>query len=412
MVGLAPARLGCAHAFGSVLIDGALNERNETIQQGLHLFVLDNERGQQANDAVGSHVKEQARIERLCGQIGTGQAEFNADHEASTAHLRELRALREDLTDLGHDAIALTPGVVHEPLGLDDLERGKRGPHGQWVSPEGGAVIARLKEVCCDSMCQHRANRNPGAQALGKRHDIRHDIGPLMGKPFSSAANPALNLVEHEQDPTLGAELPKRLKELTLSGLDSSLSLDGLQKDRADLGVLVQGLSHSRNAVERNADEALDERLESSLDLGVRGGRERCEGAAVEGLFEDHNLGTLKAQAVAMLARKLDGGLIGLEPRIAEEGIGHARALRQRLRELFLEGGPVVVGDMDEGGDLLLKGLDQSWVGMAQGVDRNSGERIEILATLVIPDPRAGPSHKRDRETGIGGHEGWICVHV
>jgi hypothetical protein len=69
----------------------------------------------------------------------------------------------------------------------------------------------------------------------------------------------------------------------------------------------------------------------------------------------DHDLGLGDALVHAVLAGDLDGGLVGFQAGVAEEHIGHARALGQQLGQGFLAGHMVVVAGVDQLGHLLLQ---------------------------------------------------------
>jgi hypothetical protein len=50
------------------------------------------------------------------------------------------------------------------------------------------------------------ANGHTRAQALGQRHDVGLDAGPLVGEPLAGAAHAALHFVEHQQPVALVAQ--------------------------------------------------------------------------------------------------------------------------------------------------------------------------------------------------------------
>jgi hypothetical protein len=72
-------------------------------------------------------------------------------------------------------------------------------------------------------------------------------------------------------------------------------------------------------------DEAFDQRAEACLDLGIAGGAQRGDAAAMEGFFVHHDFGPLDALVVAELACQFQRGLVGFQPGGAEKHIAHAR---------------------------------------------------------------------------------------
>ena len=105
-----------------------------------------------------------------------------------------------------------------------------------------------------------------------------------------------------------------------------------------------------------------------------------------------------------VLARDLDGGLVGLQARAAEEDIGHLRALGQQLGQRFLAGHVVVVGGVDELGHLVLQRRHQLGVVVAQRVHCNAAQRIEVLLAVDVPHAAALASLQSDRYAAIGVH--------
>src|SRR5215212_7355414 len=48
--------------------------------------------------------------------------------------------------------------------------------------------------------------------------------------------------------------------------------------------------------------------------------------------------------------------------------------------------------------------VDPARVAMAERVDRDAGDEVEVLVALVVPQPRALASHELDRQPGVGAH--------
>ena len=195
----------------------------------------------------------------------------------------------------------------------------------------------------------HGADRHARAQALGQRHHVGLDAGPLVREPLAGAADAALHLVEHQQPVVLVAQ--------RCAGPADSRQRAGLmppspwivsRKTATTFGFVARHLLDRGQVVQRHAHEAFDQRAEAGLDLGVAGGRQGGDRAAVEGLLVDDDLGPLDALVVAELARDLQRRLVGLQAGVAEEGAGQARDLAQLGRQLLLQRHLVVVGAVDQ----------------------------------------------------------------
>jgi len=98
----------------------------------------------------------------------------------------------------------------------------------------------------------------------------------------------------------------------------------------------------------------------------------------VERRLVDDDLGALDALVVTELARDLERRLVGLEARVAEERVRKTRELAQLGRQLLLERDQVVVRAVDQLADLVVERGDQPRMGVAQRVDRDPAERIEV----------------------------------
>ena len=188
------------------------------------------------------------------------------------------------------------------------------------LPPKVRAVVARAEHVGRARAADDGADRHARAEALGERHHVGLDAGPLVREPLAGAAHAALHLVEHQQPAVLVADAAHFLAGTRSSSAGCRLrpgSPRGRRRRRS--GCVARDLLDRRDVVERHAHEALDQRAEAGLDLGVAGGRQGRDRAAVEGRFVDDDLGPLDALVVAELARDLERRLVGLEAGVAEE---------------------------------------------------------------------------------------------
>ena len=64
---------------------------------------------------------------------------------------------------------------------------------------------------------QHCPEREAAADALGHRHHVGRNAGPLVGEQLAGAAHAGLHLVEHQQQAVLVAQLAQRLEPATLA---------------------------------------------------------------------------------------------------------------------------------------------------------------------------------------------------
>ena len=132
--------------------------------------------------------------------------------------------------------------------------------------------------------------------------------------------------------------------------------------------------------------------------LGVAGGRDGRQRAAVEGAFEGDDAPALRLAAHIVIAPgRLDRGLAGFRARIAEEDAVGERRRDEPLRQPLLVGDAIEVGGVPELLRLLGQGRDEPGVRMTQNVDRDARGEVEIaLARFASPAKRLRPARRRD----------------
>ena len=129
----------------------------------------------------------------------------------------------------------------HQAVFFHDADGFHPSPHGQGVAAKGGAVVARLQHGGRGVVRHDGPNGHARAQALGQRHHIGGDAGPLVGKPFAGAAHARLHFIQ-DQQPALGIAQGTHLLQVFLAhGVQTAFALDGLHHDGDDVGVALGG---------------------------------------------------------------------------------------------------------------------------------------------------------------------------
>ena len=143
---------------------------------------------------------------------------------------------------------------------------------------------------------------------------------------------------------------------------------------------------------EGGVDDARQHGAEAVLQGGLAGGGEAAVGAAVEGFGERQDLVLLRAVGVVgVLASKLDRGLDALGAGVAEEDPVEVRGFGQHPGDLGLQRDLVQVGAVDELLRLLLYGLDEGGVAVAQGVRGDAADKVQIAVAFVVEEPAPSP---------------------
>ena len=142
----------------------------------------------------------------------------------------------------------------------------------------GEHVLHLLAEQRC-------AQRQPAAEALGRRDDVGLDAVVHIAVELAGAAVAGLHLVADEQDVLRGGELRRTLDEFLRQRNDAALALHDLNHDG---GALVR--CHLRleivEVVRLGIGKALRQRQKVVVEHVLPGRGERCDRAAVEAVFE------------------------------------------------------------------------------------------------------------------------------
>ena len=152
---------------------------------------------------------------------------------------------------------------------------------------------------------------------------------------------------------------------------------------------------------ERRVGEAGHQRPQALVILGLGGGGGRAQGAAVETALEGDDLVAVLGRAVQ--PDQLDGRLVGLGARVAEERLPAETPLRKGLGPEPLQLGVPGVGDVDQLAQLVADGLDDRRRAMAQQVAAPAGEEVEIAVALAVPHPGVLAADQGDGKASVVG---------
>ena len=187
---------------------------------------------------------------------------------------------------------------------------------------------------------------------------------------------------------------------------DAAFALNGLQQKGGGLGADRSG--KFIRIVEFEMAKAGEERVKSFLHLGLTGGGEGAEGAAVEGALEGEDfvasVSILVGPGVTKAAGKLDEAIVGLRAGVSEEDLTRKLQafLHEALCEFCLLVDLVEIRTMDQFGGLLGDGLGEGVVSMTEGAGCEARAEIEVAIALGIPEQGALASHRRDGKLGVG----------
>ncbi len=287
---------------------------------------------------------------------------------------------------------------LRDPFPFHDREDGARGARGERLAPERRRVITRAERLRDVRARPARADRHTVAERLGHRDDVGADLRVLEAEPTAGASEAGLHLVHDQQRLALVAQLAHRLQVLGRRGIHAAFALHRLEEHRRH-PIVERGGEHV-DVGERDLTEPGRQRLKRLLLLGLTGRGERRERAPVKRAVRGHDVVALgPAVRLAVPARELDRGLVGLGARVAEE---HAAAAAEQAIERGPQRGLLIVVVQvrrvqqrarlrrDRGRDL--------GMGVAERGHREPGEEVEV--GLVFGVVQAGARRRARRRPG------------
>jgi len=248
---------------------------------------------------------------------------------------------------------------------------------------------------------QHCADGQAAAQTLGQRDHVRLEVVVLAAQEGAGAAHAGLHLVHDEHKVFFVAELAHGLHVVRVQRHHTALALNEFQHHGA--GGAVHQLLQRFDIACRSIQEALVEGAEVVVEHLLTGGGQGGDGAAVEAVHQRDDRGAVLAVVVhAVLARGLNGTLVGLGTGVAKEHLAHAGALAQLFGQLAAGRGVVKVRGMLQLVGLLGNGLGPVQITVAKAVHANAAGKIQILLALWACGAQAVAFFQHDGVTVIG----------
>ena len=225
-------------------------------------------------------------------------------------------------------------------------------------------------------------------------------LGPLMGEQAAGAAEAAQDRVIDQQHAVCGAQRTQRLQLALVQRARAALALhrldDHRRRRRAEQGLQRLVVAKRRLQIARQP------RAETIQIGRVARGVDRRVGAAVKRAVEADHVDPLGlAVGRVILPRGLQCAFHRLRPGVGEEHhVGEGRLAQGRGQRLLLRNA-VDVGDVPELFSLRLQRRDQLGMGVAQRVDRDAGDAVQIGLAVGGEQARALASLERQRGAAI-----------
>ena len=194
----------------------------------------------------------------------------------------------------------------------------------------------------------NRADGDAARKTFGKRHDIRFDFSPLMSEPFPGASDAGLDFVAHHKDVVLIAEFSETAHVAEFKRNYAAFAENRFKEDGNDVFVFLDDLLDFCEITFFNRNEALCVRREVRFDRGVACRRQSRDGAAVEGVLHDDNVGYVDSFEVSEFTSDFDGAFVGFETAVAEKDGVQTGVFDEFLGYLFLKIDVEIVRAVDQ----------------------------------------------------------------
>ena len=226
----------------------------------------------------------------------------------------------------------------------------------------------------------------------------------LVRAPLSGATKAGLNLVNDQQCAGGACQLARCIKELLRDGADAALALDGFEADGAVF--IGECGAQCRDIVERDELDTRHHRHEGFAVLLLFGRRHRAHGAAMKAMIEREelcaDLRALAATGSGVESRQLQRSFPRFRAAVRKEGPVHARHLREAGGKFCLAAVEEEIRDVQQLFALFRNGLFDCRMTIAQRVDTDSAQQIEVAVSLVVNKVHAFAADEQDGIALVG----------
>src|SRR5664279_1778191 len=152
----------------------------------------------------------------------------------------------------------------------DDIENGIANARGQRIAAKRRPMRAGSHSLRGLQGRKKSTKGKSAADALGNRHDVRHDAKKLIGKQLASPADARLHFVEQQKQAIFVAKFAQRPQKARRRHPDAALALYGFDQNGA--GLWTNGSFDRLDVGKRNRVEAFDRRTKTFKIFGISRG--------------------------------------------------------------------------------------------------------------------------------------------
>jgi hypothetical protein len=253
-----------------------------------------------------------------------------------------------------------------------------------------------------------------GGERLGHKYDVWLRGKFLVGEIAASASKAALNFVGDQEGAVFCGEDAGAIPKILTDGVDSAFTLNGFEENGTD-GVVELGFEVG-DIVEADEFDAGNERSEWQTIFFRGGDADSAKSAAVEGVFESQDAvfasrstGRIGGSA-AIEASELESAFDRFGAAVREKHAVHTGPMGKLAGQRTLERVVKKIRKMDRASRFAADDFDDARMRMAEGVDGDAAEKIEIFLAARIIDVAAAAMGEDNGLALVRGHKKLIRI--
>ena len=377
----------------------------ELTEKLAHLRARDDEWGQEAQGELVGAVDEQAALQGLLDKRRAVDGEFDADHETLATNLADEGKFGGEGGEAVVQFFAARADVGEEIFFVNNFEKFEGGGGGERTAAESRPVKTGRDFVGDGLRREDGTERKAGRQRLGDENDVGLTRELLISEVAAGAAEAALNFVGDEERAVFGSKSAGSVPEILGDGIDAAFALNGLKEDGTD--SIVEFRFEVVDIIEADEIDARDKRREGESVFFGGSGADGAVSAAMKGISEREDAVLPRGSAervgfgTSAKAGELYGAVDSFGAAVGEEDAIHAGPGSEFARERALELVVEEVGEVNGASGFATNSLDDAGMSVAQGIDGDAAEKVEIFLTARVEDVAAAAMREEDRLTLI-----------
>src|SRR5271157_945491 len=345
---------------------------------------------QKAQDGVAGAVDDDAPLEHFGnGQLGQVRGiDLGCNHQSPAAHVNNGFVAQGQGAELCEEIVTDIGYISQQVFLFDGVDDGNGHSACQRATAEGSAMHACMDGARSLFCADDRSQGDAAGKRLGQRSDVRQNAVVLISAPLACAAHAGLNLIGNKKGSSRAGQRTRLGEELLRERAYAAFALDGFDEDGTDF--IRKFRAQVSDIVELHKIDAWHNRAEWLAILGLVSGGDGAEGAAVKALLKGDkscaDLLAFAAQESGVRAGQLERAFPGLSAGVGKECAIKAGTLGKPLRQLRLALVEKQIRNVNEGAALFQNCICDGRMGVAQRVDADAAQQVEIAIALFVDE--------------------------